>query len=133
MSDVFVDTSALVSLLDQGEANHVQAVATWTELLAAGDTLHTSNYVLLESSAVLQRKFGLASVRALREVFRPLLRVHWVTPEEHEKAEVALLTANRRQLSLVDCSSFVVMRHHGLQRCFAYDVHFEEQGHQMVG
>lgn len=133
MTGAFIDTSALLTLLDRDEDNHARAVATWAALLSGGLPLHTSNYVLLESAAVSQRKFGLASVRTLKEVFRPLLVTHWVTPEEHERAELALITANRRQLSLVDCSSFVVMQHLGVQRCFAYDAHFAEQGFEMLG
>jgi len=41
---------------------------------------------------------------------------------------VAWLAAARRQLSLVDCASFVVMRAHGLTRAFGFDAHFAEQG-----
>ncbi len=40
----------------------------------------------------------------------------------------ALLAANRRQLSLVDCVSFVVCRQRQLEQVFAFDTHFSEQG-----
>jgi predicted nucleic acid-binding protein len=38
-----------------------------------------------------------------------------------------LLAASRRQLSLVDCASFEVMRRGELQRAFAFDKHFRER------
>ena len=39
----------------------------------------------------------------------------------------ALLAAQRRKLSLVDCVSFAVMRLRGSQVAFAFDQHFAEE------
>ncbi|MDP2857839.1 MAG: VapC toxin family PIN domain ribonuclease, partial [Bacillota bacterium] len=44
----------------------------------------------------------------------------------------ALLTAGRRNLSLVDCVSFDVMRRLGMEKAFAFDAHFAEQGFQCM-
>jgi predicted nucleic acid-binding protein len=44
----------------------------------------------------------------------------------------ALLTANRRQLSLVDCVSFEMMRRLGIKTAFTYDRHFSEQGFECL-
>jgi predicted nucleic acid-binding protein len=54
--------------------------------------------------------------------------VHWVTKEEHERAAAALLVADRRRLSLVDCVSFEVMRRLDVRECLAFDQYFVEQG-----
>jgi predicted nucleic acid-binding protein len=37
-------------------------------------------------------------------------------------------SARRRDLSLVDCVSFEVMRRNGITRAFAVDRHFQELG-----
>jgi len=58
----------------------------------------------------------------------PLLHIEWVDETLHQAGVVALLTANRRQLSLVDCISFETMRRLGLDTAFAFDQHFVEQG-----
>ncbi len=42
------------------------------------------------------------------------------------------VAAGRRQLSLVDCVSFEVMRRIGLNRAFCLDPHFEEQGFEVL-
>jgi len=94
--------------------------------------LVSTNYVLLETSALLQSRFGLDAVRDLFENMLPLLNVAWVNAEVHAAAASALLTANRRLLSLVDCVSFVSMRRRSITRVFAFDKHFSEQGFEAV-
>jgi predicted nucleic acid-binding protein len=44
----------------------------------------------------------------------------------------ALLAANRRTLSLVDCTSFEIMRESGLDTVFTFDAHFSEQGFKVI-
>jgi predicted nucleic acid-binding protein len=125
---VFVDTSALFAALDEEDLHHQSAVAYWQAAIENLEIHTTTNYVILETTALLQRRLGLESVRNLTEQLLPALSVHWVTPEEHELALTTLLVANRRPLSLVDCSSFVVMRAARIRKAFAFDEHFREQG-----
>jgi predicted nucleic acid-binding protein len=58
----------------------------------------------------------------------PVLTVDWVAAQDHDKGMGALLAADRRKLSLVDCISFDAMRRRGLRLAFAFDSHFHEQG-----
>ena len=123
----FVDTSGLYAVLDRDDRWHLRACDTWTELVAEHDLL-ISNYVLVETFALLQNRLGVEAVRAVVQDVAPILNVHWVDEEDHGRSLEALLTANRRDLSLVDCMSFHIMRRHGIQTVFAFDRHFEEQG-----
>ena len=50
----------------------------------------------------------------------------------HERAVAALLTAGDRDLSLVDCVSFEVMRRSGLDTAFAFDEGFTKQGFRVT-
>jgi predicted nucleic acid-binding protein len=94
--------------------------------------LVTTNYVVVETCAVLQRRFGIPAVRRLvRNVLSPVF-IEWVTDDEHDLAVEALLVAGRRGLSLVDCTSFEVMRDLDIRECLAFDPHFEEQGFTVV-
>ncbi|MFV1957918.1 MAG: hypothetical protein ACC662_00755, partial [Planctomycetota bacterium] len=54
--------------------------------------------------------------------------VLWMDAQLHEQASAIQLPAGRRRLSLVDCASFVLMRRHAIQRFFAFDRHFAQQG-----
>ena len=41
------------------------------------------------------------------------------------------MAAGRRDLSLVDCASFEVMRRSGIRTAFAFDPHFGEFGYEI--
>ena len=125
---VFVDTSALFAVLDADDGAHSRADGIWRRLLTLEEVLLTSNYVLVETFALVQRRLGMKAVETLSTGVTPVLNVHWVDEAEHSRAVTAILAARRRKLSLVDCVSFDIMRRLGVERCFAFDSHFEEQG-----
>jgi predicted nucleic acid-binding protein len=129
---VFLDTSAILSVLDADDQHHAEADAIWQRLLASDEKLCSTNYVLIETFALVQRRLGMEAVRAMEREIIPLLEVSWMSPEAHQASVQALLAASRRSLSLVDCSSFEIMRHRGLHRAFAFDKHYEEQGFELL-
>jgi predicted nucleic acid-binding protein len=129
---VFVDTSALMAVVIEADDRHESAAGVWAELLADREPAYTTNYVLVETCTLLQRRHGVPYVRRFQAGALPTLRTVWVTPEQHEAALEALLVSNRRDLSLVDCTSFVVMRELGIEKAFALDQHFTEQGFRIV-
>lgn len=128
-----MDTSALYALLDADDAFHEPAGTAWSELLPAKDMqLVTTNYILLETFALVKSRLGMEAVRALSDDLVPALRTVWVTEEDHAGGVQALLAANRRELSLVDMSSFLVMRRLWLRSAFTFDEGFGEQGFEVV-
>ncbi len=129
---VFVDTSAIMAVMVAADSRHEVATRAWADLLDGGEALLTTNYVLLETCTLLQRRCGMDYLRRFQVEGAPALGVWWVTPEQHEAGLAALLTASRRDLSLVDCTSFAVMRELGVTRAFALDGHFAEQGFGVV-
>ncbi len=62
---VFVDTSALYALLVETEEDHRAVLRSFEQLLRKGRLLFTTNYVVVESAALLQQRFGLAPIRDL--------------------------------------------------------------------
>lgn len=124
----FIDTSAFYSVLDRDDRHHLQAHRRWKQLLENKTVLVTTNYVLVETIALLQNRIGMESVLVFQEDIVPLLQVEWVNEDMHQAGMMAMLTAARRNLSQVDCISFEVMRRLGLKRVFAFDRHFREQG-----
>jgi predicted nucleic acid-binding protein len=129
---VFVDTSALLAVLDADDAFHPPARRIWEDLLQRAEDLFCTSYVLVECFALVQHRLGISAVRVLVEDMLPVIRVHWVAPEEHQEGVSALLTTGRRDLSLVDCVSFQSMRRLGVPHAFAFDQDFVEQGFQVL-
>lgn len=129
---IFVDTSALYAVLDRDDEFHAQAAAQWAELLSGPSEVLTSNYVIVECFALIQRRLGIDAVRIFSADVLPVITVQWISADDHEAATQALLAAARRDLSLVDCASFVLMRDLGIRSAFAFDEDFEQQGFQMI-
>ena len=128
----FIDTSAFYALLDRDDENHRRAKDAWTILLKNGNTLITSNYVLVEAFALIQHRLGIEAVRGFQNDILPLVNLEFVDPELHRSGVSALLSASRRNLSLVDCVSFEMMRTLETRTAFAFDPHFKEQGFHIL-
>ena len=129
---IFVDTSALYAVLDANDEHHKAAKQTWVELVDRQVDLIITNYVAVETFAVVQRRLGVAALRTLQEAVIPVLRVKWVAEIGHQAGVMALLVAANRRLSLVDCVSFETMRTLGIKTAFAFDRHFSEQGFDCI-
>ncbi len=128
---VFVDTSALMTLLDRGDPRHDATVAAWDSVAETADLL-TSNYVAVESFALAQSRMGMAALRALCTDILPAMEVAFVTSEEHAASLGTVLAADRRRLSFVDCSSFEMMRRRGIRTALALDRDFARQGFRVL-
>jgi predicted nucleic acid-binding protein len=124
----FVDTSGVYAVLDSANVAHDAAKQAWVRLLENTESLLTTSYVVVETYALVQARFGLEGVRTLKADIFPMVDVIWVDEELHHSALTAMLAAQRRGLSLVDCTSFVAMRRMGITRAFAFDRHFEQHG-----
>lgn len=129
---IFVDTSALLAVVDADDDFHVTARGEWASLLDQGAGLLSTNYVLLESTAFLRRRLGMEAVRLFVGDVVPAFEITWIASELHDLAVSSLIAANRRQLSLVDLTSFSVMRASHIDTAFTFDQHFAEQGFSVV-
>jgi predicted nucleic acid-binding protein len=130
---VFIDTSAFLAVLAADDFNHDKAKSIWLQLLSNKTDLVCTSYVLVETYALVQSRLGLEALRVFHEDIFPLLEVIWINERFHENGANAVLTSNRRQLSLVDCVSFAVMRSTGINTVFTFDRHFREQGFECLG
>ena len=130
--NVFVDTSAILAVLNADDQYHSVAKSAWKNLLVEGIQLYFNNYVLVETFGLLQNRFGLEAVRLFQSDILPVMEIVWVDENIHTSAVSALLAANRRSLSLVDCVSFETIRQLGSHHVFSLDAHFKEQGFEVI-
>lgn len=128
---VFVDTSALYAVLDRDDANHAAAAAAFSSLLGTA-VLVSHSHVAVESSALVQRRLGADAIRTLHDDVLPALEVSYVDESLHRSAVAALLASGARDVSLVDWTSFELMRRLGAVEAFAFDDDFARQGFDLV-
>jgi len=94
--------------------------------------LTTSNYVIVETLALLQSRLGFEASNLWYRDVLSLAEVLWVEASLHNLAYGLWLSLGRGKVSFVDCISFITMRHHKVEKAFAFDRRFEEQGFGMV-
>lgn len=123
---VFVDTSALLALLDEDDRFHREAAETLRAIGPAAE-LVTHNYVQVEALALARRRLGAAAVSRLVSELLPRLATIWVDEALHGVA-LAVVSTGAGSISLVDSVSFEVMRREGIDQAFAFDRDFEAQG-----
>ena len=130
--NIFIDTGAFLAVLNANDQFHPIARNAWDQILSSDSSLRTSNYVIVETTALLQHRFGVEAVRLFETDILPIVDITWVDETIQVQGMSALLTANRRNLSLVDCTSFEVIRKIGLDEVFTFDHHFREQGFNVI-
>ncbi len=128
----FVDTSAFYALMDSSDKHHAEAAALWISLIEENFRLLTTNYVALETVALLQNRLGFdASSLWYRDILG-VAEVVWTDEYLHRLAFELWLSLGKRRLSLVDCVSFVAMRQRQIAGVFCFDRHFADEGFEIM-
>ncbi|MGH9190622.1 MAG: type II toxin-antitoxin system VapC family toxin [Acidimicrobiales bacterium] len=130
MTTTFVDTSAFYATFDRVDANHAMSRSHLEAV--KGQHQLTHNYVVVETTALLQHRLGMEAVRRFHSELLPVVEIHWVDRTTHDTALAALLSGGRRTVSFVDCVSFQVMRALGIRDAFAFDADFGRAGFRCV-
>lgn len=136
---VFVDTSALVALVSRDDSHHGDVAKAFALLAEQNVPLVTHSYVLVETGALVRRRFGTALFTRIGEVVWESCEVVWVDARLHSAAWSKASEGAQRGPGLVDWASFLLMREMGLSVAISLDRHFREQGsdilrlHHMVG
>jgi predicted nucleic acid-binding protein len=119
----FVDSSAIVALVDRDDATHAAAVEAYRGLVAAGYKLVTTNLVVAETFDLLSAGLGPSLARQWLRDHR--LAVYHADEQDGANARRLILGASeRRRLSYTDAVSLVVMDRLGIADAFAVDPNF---------
>ena len=131
--NTFIDTSAFFAFMDADDGFHEKARDAFAKLVKLENTLHCTNYIVLETTVLLQNRMGIKAVRTFDDDILEIMNIHWVGERLHSIAISNLVTAKRKNISLVDYTSFEIMRALGIKKVFTFDSHFREQGFQVIG
>lgn len=119
----FVDSSAIVAMVNRGDPTHEQAVAAYHELVDGGYHLFTTDYVIAETLQLLELAFGPDVARQwLRDQRLPIYHAD----EQDLRRAIAMITSARAgaRLSMTDAVSSIVMERLGVSDAFAVDPDF---------
>jgi predicted nucleic acid-binding protein len=119
VSRVFVDTSALLALLDRADPRHGSARAAFERL--ADEELVTHGYVVAETIAVTRRRLGVEGVITLLDDLLPIIEVVPVEPGLHASAQGRYRESLPSGTSFVDRVSLAVIERDGIATAFALD------------
>lgn len=127
---VFVDTSALYALLDEADAHHAEASDAFRRLV--GTELVTHAFVVVEASALVGHRLSWQASEHLIDGLLPVIDVREVDRDLYGAAMSAYRQSASARVSLVDQTSFALMRSLGIRRTFAYDDDFAREGFELV-
>lgn len=129
-NEVFVDTAALVALINKRDNLHIQAVSINQRLVLTGIKLITSMYIIDETVTEITGRVPHPNVIGfIDDIFASqIFEVLHVT-EKHEKAAWNLYKERQDKLwSFTDCISFTIMNEREISEAFTSDHHFVQAG-----
>lgn len=119
----FVDSSALVAIVDTHDSAHRAAVAAYHELVDGGYKLFTTNHVVAETVDLLAANAGPDVARRWLRDHR--LPVYHADEQDELRARAQVISSRSSHgVSLVDAISMVVMERFGVGDAFAVDPNF---------
>ena len=120
---LFVDSSAIVAMIDADDASHVAAVEAYESLVRDGYRLFTTDHVLSEAYELLCMGVGPDVARRWLRDHR--LAIYDITQDDLTAARQRLLDRESgRALSFTDALSITVMERLGVADAFAVDPAF---------
>ena len=118
---LFVDTSIWYAAADSSDRNNARAKA----ILQSGETLVTSDHVLIEAWTLLHHKLDRKAAERFWEGLRSgIAAIEAVTLADLEVAWDIGVSWHDQDFSIVDRTSFAVMRRLGIDRAASLDPHF---------
>lgn len=118
---LFVDTSAWYAAADRGDASNERAKA----ILGGGETLVTTDHVLVETWLLLRFRLGSTPAARFWEGIRAgAARLEVVTAADVEAAWSIGEAFPDQDFSIIDRTSFAVMERLGLRRAASFDDDF---------
>ncbi len=127
---VFVDTGYFIARLAERDQWHARAVRAWSEEMEPV----TSNLIINETATLLQarRLFSTALSFVQTSAASREIRVVHVDPVVQAQAWDLFARYGGAGATVIDCSSFAIMRSLSIRRAFTFDQHFQAAGFEIL-
>lgn len=130
----FVDSGAWIALAVTGDVHSDTAREHLTMLRGVGAKLHTSVPVVIETFTFLERNGGRDRALAWKEsIYKPgTVKILPCELRDLDQSWEYFQRKDLHKLSVVDATSFVIMKRHRIRLAFTFDHHFAVVGFRMV-
>ncbi|MEX1111997.1 MAG: PIN domain-containing protein [Candidatus Andersenbacteria bacterium] len=130
---VFVDTSAFVALYYRHDAHAKSAKRVIEHLQQHNTPLVTSNYIIAESLTVISQRAGKKQAVSFGEymVNDDFLTLR-IGKSTEQRAFILFSELAQKDVSFVDCTSFILCKDLGITQVFSFDQHFAKQGFKLL-
>jgi predicted nucleic acid-binding protein len=125
---VFIDSSAFISLAFPGDNFRKDALTWWQK--NKGTKLYTTNLVIIETLSWVRYKLGKKSAVDLGILLfsGKDITVERITVFDEQKAWKLFQEKDGRGISMVDCTSAVLMKRLKIKEIFTFDRGFKKLG-----
>ena len=152
MATIFTDSGVFVAIGSERDGRHAEAVAAYDGLIAAKETLVTTNHVVDETCTWLMRRlpdghkravrFGVTISSGICVLGTKDLAAGWhlphrlvvvySTPDIESLAWDIFARHDTAGFSFTDCVSFAVMQMLGIKKAFTFDEHYDVMGFERL-
>jgi len=134
MTNIYIDTDALIALNDVSDALHKKATKILKDLASQKITAYLGTNVLLETLTIISQRLGKNQANELLNELRSG-KYKIITPDNKLtlKAEEIFRSVKSKNISYSDCISFAITKEHNIKHVFSFDIHFKQQGLIRVG
>lgn len=129
---IFVDTSAFIAIVEGKDRFHKDASFWWRK--NTGSELLTSNLIVIETLGWLRYKIGRDKTVIVGKtiLYGGGLKIERITNADEDKAWKRFQKSKGRGISMVDCTSFVLMQRLKIENVFAFDQDFRNMGFKVL-
>lgn len=131
---VFVDSGAWIALALSRDPLHTEAREQWSRLRQAGAKLHTSVPVVIETFTFLDRNANRDVALAWRDsIYAPgIAKILACDLRDLEQSWAYFRRTDLHKLSVVDATSFAIMKRARIRLAYTFDRHFAAAGFRLV-
>ena len=129
---IFVDASAWIAIMYEGDKNHTDAKEIYIRELENDSVFFISNWTAYEAFSYLKSKAGIEKTEKLKEIFQDinLVKPIRVTSAIEKRALDIFWKFTDKTWGIVDITSFLIIEECNCKYAFAFDKHFKEAASQ---
>ena len=131
--DIFIDSSALISIIIETDTNYKKANA-FINSIDENTNIYSTSLVYCECMTVISQRFGLENAKNFSKFYKKL-PVNLLDVDEYviKSAEKILFSQKSKNLSFFDCVYASLVKSNNLDGIFTYDTDFNKLGVKVLG